>query len=50
MEQSRNEPRATRTDLWEEKKPHIEQLWLIEKRKLPDVVKAMKQEHDFDAV
>jgi hypothetical protein len=50
MEQSRNEPQAIRHDPWEEMKPQIEQLWLIEKLKLPLVVGRMKANHGFDAV
>jgi hypothetical protein len=50
MEEVRNEPQTTRPDPWEEMKPHIEQLWLTKKFKLPRVVAEMKTNYGFDAV
>jgi hypothetical protein len=50
MDDLYDEPRPARADPWEEMKPHIEQLWLTERRKLPFVVSEMKARHGFDAV
>ncbi|OCL14233.1 hypothetical protein AOQ84DRAFT_384874 [Glonium stellatum] len=37
-------------DPWEVWKPTIERLWMVESRKLPDIVSLMKKDHGFDAV
>jgi hypothetical protein len=50
MNQLPHEPPKINIDPWEEMKPHIQQLWLTEKFKLPRVVAEMKTNHGFDAV
>jgi hypothetical protein len=50
MKQLQDAPRPNTPDLWEEMKPHIEQLWLMKRLKLPLVVSAMKTMYGFDAV
>ena len=37
-------------DPWELWKSTIEQLWMVENRKLPEIVSLMKGNHGFDAV
>ena len=37
-------------DPWELWKSTIEQLWIVENRKLPEIVSLMKSNHGFDAV
>lgn len=37
-------------DPWELWKSTIEQLWMVENRKLPEIVSLMKDNHGFDAV
>lgn len=40
----------TKMDRWERMKPYIEQLWLIEKKILPELIEEMKASHDFNAL
>ena len=42
--------RDTPEDPWEFWKSTIEQLWMVENRKLPEIVSLMKGNHGFDAV
>ncbi len=50
MNQSRNQPSTTFMDRWETLKPVIEQLWLVDKKKLAEVVHTMKEVYKFSAL
>lgn len=49
MDQFPNTVPSSSTDRWEALKPFIEQLYLVDKMKLTDVISTMKGEYNFDA-
>ncbi len=48
MAQPPNPFPSTFIDRWEELKPIVEQLWLVDKKKLAEVVLTMKNDYNFD--
>ncbi|RMJ10577.1 hypothetical protein CDV36_009797 [Fusarium kuroshium] len=46
----RRKPKTRTSDAqWQQNKPHIEKLYMKDKLPLPEVMKRMKRDHDFDA-
>lgn len=50
MDHLTHNPSSTSADRWEELKPIIEQLYLVDNMKLADVALAMNASHHFNAL